>query len=181
MRHKLKDGRVVQIVWLSPKVPAKALQKYINDIIEEDVWIHYTKKFSLKEQEEWKKNTLGAIKKNQQMYLAAIYGNEVVGSCSAIRGVGRGEGNVKLGLAVSKAFRREGLGEFLMRETISQIKKKWNPKNTYLDVAGPNKAAQKLYTKLGFVEFARFPKWVKRHGEYHDFVWMILKNPKPLK
>jgi RimJ/RimL family protein N-acetyltransferase len=174
MKHKLKDGRVVEIVPLSAKVPAKWLLDYINGIIEEDIWIHYRKKFNLKQQSEWKKNTLAGIKKGEQMYFAVLYGKKVVGSCSARRGVGRGEGNAELGIAISKDFRREGLGEFLMEKTISEVKRTWEPKNICLNLAAPNKGARKLYKKMGFVEFAKFPKWVKRKGKYHDFVWMIL-------
>ncbi|MBD3397573.1 GNAT family N-acetyltransferase [Candidatus Micrarchaeota archaeon] len=176
MKHKLKDGRVVEIVPLSAKVPTRWLLDYINGIIEEDAWLNFTKKFSMKEQKEWKKSTLAGIRKGEQMYFAVLYGKRVVGSCAASRGVGRGEDNVKLGIAISKEFRRAGLGEFLMEKTISEAKKKWKPKNIWLDVAAPNKGARKLYEKMGFVEFAKFPKWVKRNGKYHDIIWMILKK-----
>ena len=175
MKHKLKDGRVVEIVSLSAKIPTRWLLDYINGIIEEDVWLGHTKKFSMKQQEEWKKNTLKAMRKGEQLYFAALYGKRILGSCSAGRGTGRDEDNVMLGIAVSKDFRREGLGEFLMKHAIARAKSKWKPKNIYLNLAAPNKGARKLYGKLGFVEIARFPKWVKRRGKYYDFVWMILR------
>ncbi|MBD3389971.1 GNAT family N-acetyltransferase [Candidatus Micrarchaeota archaeon] len=178
MRHKLNDGRVVEIVPLSAKVPTRWLLDYINGIIEEDAWLNFTKKFNIKQQKEWKKNTLAAIRKKEQMYFAALYGKKMVGSCSARRMLGRTEDNVELGIAISKGFRREGLGEFLMGKTISEVKKKWKPRNIYLDVAAPNKGARKLYKRLGFVEFAKFPKWVKRKGRYHDSVWMLLKTKR---
>ena len=176
MRHILKDGREVEIVPLSPKLPAKWLRDYINGIIEEDGWIHLMKKQSLGNEETWKKNTLAGIRKGEQMHFAALYGKRVVGSCHARKEAGRAEGNVMVGIAVSKDFRREGLGEFLMRHTIARAKSKWKPKNLYLNLAAPNKTARELYEKLGFVEFAVFPKWVKRRGKYYDFSWMLLKE-----
>lgn len=175
MKHKLKDRRVVEIVPLSAKVPAKWLMDYINGIIEEDGWIHLTKRQGLKEEEAWKKNTLAGIKKGEQLHFAALYGERVVGSCHARREAGRNKDNIMLGIAVSRDFRREGLGEFLMKHTISKAKRKWKPKNIYLNLAAPNKRAMRLYEKIGFVEFARFPNWVKRRGKYYDFSWMLLK------
>lgn len=55
MKHKLKDGRVVEIVSLSAKIPTKWLLDYINGIIEEDIWLNFTKKFNIQQQGEWKK------------------------------------------------------------------------------------------------------------------------------
>ena len=124
----------------------------------------------------WKKNTLAGIRKGEQMYFAALHGKRIVGSCSARKGVGRDEDNVVIGIAISKDFRREGLGEFLVQHTIAKAKNKWDPKNIHLNVGAPNKGARRLYTKLGFVEMARFPKWIKKKGKYHDIIWMVLKN-----
>lgn len=176
MKHTLRDGRAVEIVLFGPRIPAKRLMDYINGIIEEDGWIHLTKKQSLKEEEAWKKSVVAGIRRGEQLHFAALYGKRVVGSCHARREAGRAEDNIMLGIAVSKDFRREGLGEFLMKHTIAQAKGRWKPKNICLNLAAPNKRARKLYEKLGFVEFARFPKWVKRRGKYYDFAWMLLKK-----
>jgi hypothetical protein len=47
MKVKLRDGRVVEIVPLSSKIPTKRLLEYINGIIEEDGYLQYDEKFTL--------------------------------------------------------------------------------------------------------------------------------------
>jgi ribosomal protein S18 acetylase RimI-like enzyme len=173
-KHTLKDGREVEIVPLSAKVPAKWLLEYINALIGEDVYLSNDTRFTLKQEEEWKKDTLGRIRKGEKLYISAIYGKRIVGGCTAIRGAGRTRGNVMLGIAISRDFRRVGLGERMMEEIISLAKKKFKPKNICLSVAAPNKSAQKLYRKLGFVEMARFPRWVEKGGRHYEVIWMIL-------
>ena len=175
LKHKLEDGRVVDIVSISKKSPTKWFLDYINIIVAEDTFLLHTRKMTLKQEEEWKKNTIKSVKAGKEIYLAAIYGKRVVGSCSATKNAGRESDNVVIGIAISKDFRREGLGEFLMRKTIAEAKKKLKPKNIYLHVAKPNKPAKKLYEKVGFREMAIFPKWMKYKGKYHDVIWMILK------
>jgi len=172
MKHKLKDGRVVDIVLLSSKIPVKRLLEYINSFVEEDAMLTYDKPLTLKQEKEWVEGTLKGIKNKEQLYYCALFEGEVVAGCTARQGLGRERGNVVLGIAVKKGFRRSGLGGFLMGHTISQSRKWLNPKNIYLSVAAPNKPAQALYGKLGFREMARFPKWMKHKGKYHDVIWM---------
>ncbi|MCP4647259.1 MAG: GNAT family N-acetyltransferase [bacterium] len=176
MKHKLKDGRIVDIVPLSAKVPAKWLLDYINGVIEEDGYLQYDKPFNMNQQKEWIKNTLLGIQKGEQLYFAAVSGKRVIGSCSARREVGRGRDNVVVGIVVSKDFRGVGLGEFLMEKTIDAAKKNFKPNNIYLYVAGANKIAKKLYEKIGFVEFVRYPDWWIHKGKKIDSVGMLLKK-----
>lgn len=176
MKHKLKDGRIVEVVPLSPKIPVKWFQKYINTFVEEDSFLLHDRKFSYKEENEWLQNAIRSVQKKQMIYLAALYGKRVVGTCNAVKGIGRESGNVIIGIAVTKDFRRAGLGRFLLEKTIFETKKRMKPHNVYLNVAAPNKPAKALYEKLGFKEMARFPKWIKRKGKYHDVIWMLLKK-----
>lgn len=178
MKQILEDGRVVEIVPLSAKVPTKRLLEYINGIIEEDGYLQYDEKFSMAQQEDWKKNTLRGVKMGEQIYLAALYGGKVVGSCSAKREVGRGRRNVVVGIAISEGFRGAGLGEFLMRETIGRVKREFGPDKIYLYVAGANKAAISLYEKLGFEKFVRYPGWWVCGGKRTDIFGMMLKGAR---
>jgi ribosomal protein S18 acetylase RimI-like enzyme len=176
MKHKLKDGRIVDIVLLSSKIPVKKLLEYINSFISENSFLTHDKPLTLKQEKEWMLGTLKGIKNKEQLYYCAIYENKIVGGCTARQGLGRERQNIILGIAVRNGFRRTGLGEFLMRKAIAESKKKLSPKNIYLSVAALNKPAKSLYEKLGFVEMARFPKWIKRNGKYHDVIWMLLKK-----
>jgi ribosomal protein S18 acetylase RimI-like enzyme len=176
MKHKLKDGRVVDIVLLNPKIPVKSLLEYINSFISENSFLTHDKPLTLKQEKEWLGGTLKGIKRKEQLYYCALSEGKVVAGCTARQGLGRERQNIILGIAVRKEFRRTGLGEFLMRHTIAQSKKKLNPKNIYLSVAAPNKPAKALYGKLGFVEMGRFPKWIKHKGKFHDVFWMLLKK-----
>ncbi len=172
LKHTLNDGRIVEIVPLSAKIPTKWLLDYINGIIEEDGYLQYDEKFNISQQREWKKNTLLGINEGKQIYFAVIYGKRIVGSCSAKREIGRGRKNVVIGIAISKELRGAGLGEFLMEKTIETVKQEFEPDNIYLYVASANAAARGLYKKLGFVEFARYPKWWKYGGKLIDLIGM---------
>jgi ribosomal protein S18 acetylase RimI-like enzyme len=175
MKHKLKDGRVVDIISLSSKIPVKWLLDYINSFVAEDSFLIHDKKLTLKEEKEWMSGALKGIKRKEQLYFAALHDKQVVGGCTARKGMGREKQNIVIGISIIKNFRRTGLGEFLMSKTIAEAKKKLNPKNIYLNVAAPNKPAKSLYEKLGFREMARFPKWMKHKNKYHDVIWMLLK------
>jgi len=176
VKVELEDGRTVDVVPLSEKIPATWLLKAINSVIGEYAFLNYDRKFTLKQENEWKENTLKGIRKGEQLYFAALHGKRIVGAGSARRMVGsRASGNVEIGIFVVKDFRKVGLGETLMRKTVAEAKKKLKPRNIFLRVAKPNKPARRLYEKVGFGEMARFPKWVKHGGKYHDVVWMVLK------
>ena len=175
MKRRLEDGRTVDIVPLSEKIPATWLLKAINSVIGEYAFLNYDRKFTLKQEKEWKESTLTAIKKKEQLYFAALHGKMLVGAGSARRMAGgRVSGNVEIGIFVVKDFRNAGLGELLIRKTIAEAKK-LRPKNIFLQVAKPNKPARGLYEKVGFGEMARFPRWMKHRGKYHDVIWMVLK------
>ena len=76
-------------------------------------------------------------------------------------------------IAIAKEFRGIGLGEALLSENI-RLAKKMRPKTLYLTVMAPNKRARALYRKLGFREFAIFPKWAKYGNRYVDKIFMKL-------
>lgn len=175
-KHTLKDGRNMEIVPLSAKIPTESLLEYINALIGEDAYLRHTRKFTLSEQEKWKEETLSKIQKGEEIYLAAIHKGGVVGSASARKGEGREAGNVSMGIAISSGFRGAGLGEFLLREVIRKTREKFSPKNLFLSVASPNSSAISLYSKLGFKEFARFPNWWDHKGKQIDVLWMRLKE-----
>jgi RimJ/RimL family protein N-acetyltransferase len=175
MKFRLKDGRIVDVVPLNSSVSVKALQRYINAIIDEDLYMIMNKRTTYSEEKWWRGDALEKMKKGQGINLVALAGERVVASFGANKDRGKGSCNVLMGASVAKDFRRGGLGEFMLSLLIKQASQKFKPKNIYLSVAGPNKPARSLYEKVGFRKMAVFPKWLKHDGKYVDQVWMVLK------
>lgn len=171
---KLKDGRIAKAAFLSKKDGAKELMSFINAIIEEDTYLHFDKKVTLKQEEEWKGTELKKFRENEGYVLIARVDGKIVGSSGASREAGKGRGNVVIGISIAKPFRRLGLGERLFELNIKTAKERLKPRNIYLWVMGPNKPARALYKKLGFKEMAVFPKWMLHKGRYIDQIFMKL-------
>jgi ribosomal protein S18 acetylase RimI-like enzyme len=163
---KLRDGRTVEISFLSKTDSARGFMDYINDLVEEDAKIHFDHKVSLKEEKKWKADSLSSMKKNDGYALVAKVDGRIAGVSGANRERLRGRGNVFLGISVAKPFRRIGLGEALLGANIATAKTFFKPKAEiiYLSVFGNNKPAISLYHKLGFRIFAAFPKWLPYKG-----------------
>lgn len=89
MKHTLEDGRTVDIVPISAKIPTKWFLDFINRLVVEDTFLFHTKKMNLKEEEKWKKNMIKSVKSGKQVSFVSIYGNRVIGSCRAARDSGR--------------------------------------------------------------------------------------------
>ncbi len=173
-RLKLKDGSVAEVSFLSEKDSTRELNTFINKLIDEKTFIMMDKRASMKEEAEWKKGELSKFRKKQGYILVARIGGKIVGTCGGHKEFGKGSGNVVLGIAIAKESRGIGLGEKFLRLNIAVARKRLRPRNIYLDVFGPNKIARGLYEKLGFREFARYPKWLKHKGKYVDKIVMRL-------
>lgn len=175
LKFKLKDGRIVEIRSLGAKMPVRTILDYINELIREDAYLLEDMEFTYNQEKEWKKTALKNIRKGNHLHLCAFSGKKMVGGATATRDRGRARGNVLLGIAIAKGFRGAGLGKFLLREMIERAKKKFKPKNIYLSVFAPNRAAMGLYKKLGFRQIGRFPEWVRYKKKHVDVFWMLLK------
>ncbi len=171
---KLKDGRSASICFLSEKDSARELQRFINAFVAERAYLLYDRKMTLKEESEWKKTQLGKFEKREGYVLVARIGGAMAGTTGAYRERFKGRNNVSLGIAVAKRYRGIGLGEALLRMNITIARRLLKPKNIFLSVLAPNKRARSLYKKLGFGEFAVFPKWLLHGGKYVDHVFMRL-------
>ena len=154
---------------------AKPYHDYICELIEENTHLLMDKKPTLNEEKKWLKEKLKAIRRNECIYLGAWQGKGLVGSCEARKGRYKERNNVAIGIAIRKGYRGKGLGEYLIRHAIALSKKKLKPKNIYLYVSTENIPAKSLYKKVGFREFARFPKWELHNGRYIDSIYMLLK------
>ncbi len=173
-RIELDDGRVATVSFLDRKDSAKELLDYINAFIEEGAYLLEDKKFTLKQEEGWTKAELEKFRKKEGYNLIVRIDGKIIASSGGFRERGKGRNNVCIGIIVSKPFRRLGLGEALLRLNIKTAKKLLNPRNIYLSVLAPNKPAHRLYTKIGFKEFAVYKKWLLHKGKYIDQIFMKL-------
>ncbi len=164
---------------LDSKNPS-AFRNFICELIDQGAYLLVDKKPTLKEEKQWLKDKIAAIRKGNELCLAVWDGGKLAAVADARRARFKESENVCIGIAILKPYRGKGLGEKLLRSIITLTKKKLKPKTIYLTVFEQNKVAQNLYTKVGFREFARFPKWIKHKGHYYDSVYMILKSSKNL-
>ena len=173
-RIRLKDGRIAKVSFLSEKDSTKDLRDFINRLICENACITLDKKVTMKEEEQWKKAELEKFRKKQGYVLIARVDGKIAGESGATKERGKGSENIVLGIVVAKEFRGVGLGEGLLRLSIKTAKKRFKPRNIYLSVLAPNKPAHALYKKLGFKEFAVFPKWIKQSNRHVDQIFLKL-------
>jgi RimJ/RimL family protein N-acetyltransferase len=173
---RLKDGRIANAAFLSRKDGTAGLRRFINSLVAEKAYILHDRKYSMKEQTAWKRDSLRAMRKGDFYYILARVDGKIAGATDARRGRLKERGNVSLGIAIAKGYRGAGLGEALLRLNVATAKKLMKPKHIWLSVFAPNRPARALYRKLGFREFAVFPKWLLHKGKYLDHVCLILKR-----
>ncbi|MBD3210833.1 GNAT family N-acetyltransferase [Candidatus Micrarchaeota archaeon] len=172
----LRDGRTAEVSFLSEKDSTGELLEFINSLVEEDACILYDKKFTLEQEEKWKAGRLEEFKEKQGYMLVARVDGRLAANSGCTRGRFREDENVCLGIAVAAPYRGLGLGEALLRLNIETSGEFFGkpPRNTYLSVFATNRPAYALYKKIGFGEFAVFPKWIRHRGEYVDHVFLKL-------
>jgi len=173
---KLKDGRTASIGFLSEKDGVRELQAFINAFVREGSFLLYDRKTSLADEMKWKKAKLADYRKGNGQVLVARIGGKIAGTSDARREPFKGRDNVCLGIAIASDYRGLGLGEALLRLNIETVRRRQMPRNIYLSVQSPNRPARALYRKLGFREFAVFPKWLKQDGKYVDHIFMRLER-----
>ncbi len=146
---------------------AKEFMEFINEIIDENDYIHYNKRFSLKEERVWVKETLKGNKKRESATLLAEHEGKIVGSSGIISKNGRENHVAVLGITIRRDYRGLGIGAQMILTAINEAKKslKTKPKIIELDVFETNKNAQTLYQKLGFKEIARLPNRIQRREQ----------------
>lgn len=173
---ELDDGRMAKVSFLSKEDSTRELLLWINRLIAEKAYILADKKLTMKKEGEWKKNQLEMLRKRTGYTLIARVDGKIAGTSGATQGRTKERGCVMVGLAIAKPYRRQGLGEALLRLNVKTAKG-WfrpRPRNIWLSVFRENKAAYRLYKKVGFKEFAVWPKWYLHEGRYIDAIVLKL-------
>lgn len=119
----------------------------------------------------------GQIDSEKKLLLIATLDGAHIGNCSVgpagsyKRYAHRGD----MGIALYKKYCGAGIGELMMR-VVLDVAKEIGYEQVELEVIADNVAARKLYMKLGFMEYGRFPNNMKyKDGNYADAIWMMKK------
>ena len=171
---KLKNGHKISVDPLNRSTNARELSNFINNLIDEKVYITRDKKISYDEQKEEIELSNDKIKAGNIDYLLAWDDGNIVGQVIAQRLSFRLRANLFVRLYVAKKYRRLGLGEKMMLLLIKRLMNKKNTRNFYVEVAKKNKGAIALYKKLGFKKTAELPNWMIYENKYLDAIGMIL-------
>lgn len=117
----------------------------------------------------------GRIEDERELMLVATINGELVGNCS-LMGAGpfkRYQHRCDIAIALYQKFCGAGIGEIMMK-TVLEVAKKIGYEQAELEVIADNAAAIKLYKKLGFENYGRFPNHMKyKDGTYADAIWMM--------
>jgi len=146
----------------------KQLLRFINSLIEEKAKISKIKRVRKKEEIEYIKKVLEECEKDERVQILAEINKKIVGSCEIKKSkseVNQHIGN--LGVSVLKGYRGIGIGKKLL-QTCMEKAKEIGIEIVTLDVYADNERAIKIYKKLGFKEFGRLKRGIKREGKYID-------------
>lgn len=113
---------------------------------------------------------------NELMLIAEIDG-EHIGNCSlmSIGNYRRYSHRCDIAIALYQKYCGTGIGK-IMLEKVLELAKSLGYEQAELEVIAANESAIKLYEKLGFEVFGRFPDNMKySDGSYVDALWMAKK------
>ena len=110
----------------------------------------------------WSEKSVGEELKNElSLWLVAMEGERLAGYVGSQTVLGETD---MMNVAVDPVFRRQGLGEKLIQSLIEQLKAAGSHCLT-LEVRATNTPAIALYSKMGFQEIGRRPKYYRNPRE----------------
>ncbi len=164
-----------EIVFRYPnKNDLRSLWEYINKISKEKTFITFQgEEMTLEGENKWLEGELKKIAEGKAVQLLVFSDNKLIG-VSGITMKERAEKHVGIfGITIAKRFRDDGIGALLMETVLKEAKKNLKDlKIVTLGVFGNNAVAQKLYKKMGFIEYGNLPKGAIHNGVPVDHVYM---------
>lgn len=118
---KIFSGKKLKIREISEKdlKSVKNFQDFINSLVGEEAKILLNKKKTLKEEREWLKEKIKAIRARKKVFLVAQdFNNRIVGTTGINLGRGREEHIGNFGITIRAGYRGIGLGKYLMGEIL---------------------------------------------------------------
>lgn len=110
----------------------------------------------------WSERSIASELTNDlSLWLVALEGEQVAGYIGSQSVMGESD---MMNVAVNASWRRQGIGEKLVRELIKRLAEKGNHSLT-LEVRASNEPAQAMYQKLGFVQVGRRPRYYEKPRE----------------
>lgn len=174
-----KKGNLIVIRYLRWE-DLDEITRYINELSKEDTFITFSGETITKEGEaDYVGSTLKAMEFGDKVKLCCFINDKLIGLSDITRDThsrSRSRHIAILGISIAQDYRREGIGEILMRTAIEEAKQTIkNLKIITLIVYGINDKAVSLYKKIGFNEYGRLPKGIQYRGEFVDHVEMYLE------
>lgn len=172
----LNDGRNVLVRDLRANEDVFELARWINEFVDEKAFISIDEKQSPEQEAAWLQRKISEIEKGETFHWCVFLNGKLVGFIEGRRGTLKEKDNCSFGIGLSREVRDQGLGRQLIQSAIKEMKKRWKPKNIYVEVVADNERAVALYKSCGFTEFARFPNWINHFGEYFDKLVLLLEE-----
>ena len=171
-----KTGKTISFRYPTNK-DAQIITDFMNKASQEKTYISFQgEELKLEKEKKWLKSTIRDIKNKEKIYIMVFIDNKLVGSSDIVLEKYSRKHVGVFGIIIDHDYRGEGIGKTLMKLVISEaIKKIKGLKIIILDVFCTNIIAQDLYKKMGFTEYGRLPKGLKRRGKYVDMVLMQKK------
>lgn len=139
---------------------------FVNDIVEEDDYIHTNKKQTLKETKKDLTDMLKASLKKESFAVVAEIDQKIAGFADITSKKFRENHVAVIGIIIGRTYRGIGLGSQILSALMAEgnLKLKEKPKIIELEVFETNKNARIVYQKLGFKKIAELPNRVQRRG-----------------
>ena len=170
---KVKTKKSREVTFKIPdKDDFKEMQRFINELVEEDEPILKNEKIKLSDEKKYLDGLLKDIKSKKSVNVYAFYNSKLIANTGVKAGKFRGKHIGNLGISVNKDFRDEGLGHLLMKELLFLSKNYLNLKKVTLAVLEGNLRGIHLYKKLDFSEYGRLPKAYYYKGKFVDEILM---------
>lgn len=158
-----------------------SLLSFFNGLVDEkthdrESQLHagFDKKFTRRQEAQYIRQILDRIEKDEAVNIVA----EVDGKIVANGGVARGKysdtsRHGSLGLTVSSAYRRQGIGRRMIQTLLTESRR-LGLKSIDVEFLATNKSAQEAYTRAGFKRAGIIPRKIFRNGEYSDAMIMAI-------
>lgn len=162
------------MIKLRPPEPkdALALVDFFNGLIEEEAQISRDRKLGYEEEVEWLRKELDEMTRGEALiFVAEDDDGKIAGAVDVRRGKFRESHTAEIGVSVSRAQRGRGLGKKLMALAMREAKN-MGIRIVWLQVFSTNRAAIRLYKKLGFRKEALLKKRLFYKGKCVDKIVM---------
>ncbi|MCS7122427.1 MAG: GNAT family N-acetyltransferase [Candidatus Micrarchaeota archaeon] len=163
-----RDGSVLT------KFSPQDLADYINEFVDEQAYITVQSKVDSKQELEWMYNKLQRLREGRAFMLIAIdyTTDRLAGILELIPFSFPFQHSCEFSISVRASYRGRGLAKEMFRIAIREAKR-MGYINLHLYVSAENKAAIKLYKKLGFKTIVKLKKERYHYGRLVDEIMMV--------